>query len=576
MQYSRKDRTVSSALWAAYGDILGFPTELVDESGVKRRIGQAESTYPLPWKRLVGGRTGVWVDLEAGSYSDDTQLRLATCRSIRADGYFDVEAFAKIELPVWLSYCLGAGRGSKVGAAALSQRNANWFSNFFEQRDVVYTAGGGNGAAMRIQPHVWAAQDLGNPATYLPEVIQNSLCTHGHPRGIAGAVIHAVCLAHVLKNGEVPPPVDWKIFGSFVTVATDYIENNADLSTFWLPTWNSRTGSQFAEEMEKARMEWEADVIVCQQIIEKFGNRAYREIVNALGGTSAAQRGSGIKSALFSLTAAWLYKDVGPNAALIRVANFLDSDTDTIATMAGALLGALCPQHAPSGPIMDVGYITSEASRLHDVGEDSCVESFSYPDLMTWQPPRNQVDVVGLVGNRLAVAGLGYAVPKSEEYVRNQSDSSWQWLELSFGQTVLCKRRVSLVELGNFSIPIVHPMNSVKALKSEKNELVHRSKSDDLFATSDRTHWRSELQMGSDTLLKPIRKVALRQQDQAVSAHRTLDVSTDDAIRSGFDPAIIGRDLMALAEVPNGIERAIAYVAVVIKAKQARLKRKAD
>ena len=218
MESSRRERTVSSALWAAYGDILGFPTELVDMAGVQRRLGEKTIQLPKAWKRLVGGRSGTWIELAAGSYSDDTQLRLSTSRSIRADGYFDVEAFAKVELPVWLSYALGAGRGSKVGASSLSQRSANWFTNFFDQRDVVYTAGGGNGAAMRIQPHVWAAHDLGNPASYLPDVIQNSICTHGHPRGIAGSVIHAVALAHILKHGEIPPPSDWKMFGSFTRI----------------------------------------------------------------------------------------------------------------------------------------------------------------------------------------------------------------------------------------------------------------------------------------------------------------------------------------------------------------------
>jgi ADP-ribosylglycohydrolase len=100
MENLRQLQTVNSALWAAYGDILGFPTELVDTEGVKRRIGTTKITEPRPWKRLVGGRAGAWVQLAAGTYSDDTQLRLATSRAIRADGYFDVEAFAKVELPV--------------------------------------------------------------------------------------------------------------------------------------------------------------------------------------------------------------------------------------------------------------------------------------------------------------------------------------------------------------------------------------------------------------------------------------------------------------------------------------------
>jgi len=89
----------NSALWAAWGDALGFPTELTDEQGVIRRVGTPIVVTPKSWRRRVGGRFGVVVELPAGAYSDDTQLRLATSRAIRGDGSFAVEAFAKIELP---------------------------------------------------------------------------------------------------------------------------------------------------------------------------------------------------------------------------------------------------------------------------------------------------------------------------------------------------------------------------------------------------------------------------------------------------------------------------------------------
>ena len=50
---------------------------------------------------------------------------------------------------------------------------------------------GGNGVAMRIQPHVWSAADLADPDTYLPGVIRDAVSTHGHPVALAGAAIHA-------------------------------------------------------------------------------------------------------------------------------------------------------------------------------------------------------------------------------------------------------------------------------------------------------------------------------------------------------------------------------------------------
>src|SRR5690348_8353752 len=75
---------VRSALWAAWGDALGFPTELTRSGqSLQGRLGADEVSIPTAWKRRVGGRFGVETELPAGTYSDDTQLRLSVARSIR-------------------------------------------------------------------------------------------------------------------------------------------------------------------------------------------------------------------------------------------------------------------------------------------------------------------------------------------------------------------------------------------------------------------------------------------------------------------------------------------------------------
>ena len=109
---TRQDRIRSSALWAAWGDALGFITELADQRILRQRVGELRVTTTKPWTRRLGGKYGVDADLPAGSYSDDTQLRLATSRAIRGDGRFDVQSFAKVELVVWQAYALGGGRST--------------------------------------------------------------------------------------------------------------------------------------------------------------------------------------------------------------------------------------------------------------------------------------------------------------------------------------------------------------------------------------------------------------------------------------------------------------------------------
>ena len=146
---SRRTLALGSALWAAYGDALGWISELTNERSLLKRTAGKPLIKPIPWKRRIGGRTGIVVDLPQGCYSDDTQLRLATGRAIRSEG-FDVEAFAKVELPVWLSYALGGGRATSLAATNLIKRSTPWFANTFKG----WNNSGGNGAAMRIQPHV--------------------------------------------------------------------------------------------------------------------------------------------------------------------------------------------------------------------------------------------------------------------------------------------------------------------------------------------------------------------------------------------------------------------------------------
>ena len=113
-------RVERSALWAAYGDALGWISELTDKSGLLRRTSGEPLVRPIAWERRIGGRTGVTASLPQGCYSDDSQLRLSTSRAIGPDR-FDVEAFANIELPVWLSYALGGGRATSAAATNLAR-----------------------------------------------------------------------------------------------------------------------------------------------------------------------------------------------------------------------------------------------------------------------------------------------------------------------------------------------------------------------------------------------------------------------------------------------------------------------
>jgi ADP-ribosylglycohydrolase len=535
-------RVINSALWAAYGDALGFMTEFATEEIVRSKFGTAKVDSTISWERRIGGRFGTNIKLPAGCYSDDTQLRLATSRAIRYSGEFDPEAFSKVELPVWLAYQLGGGKGTKAAATSLVRRQATWSNNFWGKAGD-YARGGGNGAAMRIQPHVWSARDLSLPEAYVSDVIRNAVITHGHPRGILGAVLHAILLAEVLRSGTVPAPSEWMLLISELRSAEQGIRQDDHFRTFWLPSWERMFPSGLREEFEAVITECHTDASVLTEIAETEPFD-YCAAVRKIGGLSPTSRGSGTKTVLLALLLAWKYES-DPEAAVTRAANCLGSDTDTIATLVGALVGA-ANDLAPTAPIMDREYISAEAERMTLLGEGRPAPNFQYPNLAKWNPPVNQSDVVGEIDGRMVVAGLGYVVESGERVPDpTKQEFAWQWLTLSHGQTILARLKLPLKELKPTSLA------GSSSIRRQERSVPPQ---EDLFPHP------------TSTLSDRAEKINVRTDVQKPG----LDEMTKRAIDNGFDPLQIGRTLLDLCDLPDGIEKAVAYAAIIAKAKRAR------
>ncbi|UXH38816.1 ADP-ribosylglycohydrolase family protein [Pseudomonas promysalinigenes] len=579
MSETRLKRTLSSALWSAYGDALGFPTELASEELVKKRVGQSRSIRTSQWKRLVGGKFGAEVTLPVGCYSDDTQLRLSTSRAISGQGYFDVEAFAKIEMPVWQIYALGAGRGSKAAASSLGNRSTNWFSNFFKG----YESGGGNGAAMRIQPHVWAASKLDDKPSYLVDVIRNAICTHGHMRGIAGAVVHALSLAHVLLHGRMALDSEWLRYSDDIRSIPSLIRSDNDLLTFWVPAWekNSKTSLELAAE--EVANEWSLAV---RKAMDRFAETnespatLYAKIVEENNGLSKEERGSGVKSALFANVAALLGQRAGSQEIMEIVVNLLWSDTDTIASMAGALIGAAKPDVKFIGEIQDEPYIRMEANRLFNISQGVSEDTFSYPDTLYWQAPRAAIDTLKVIDGHYVVQGFGDVSPLGQRFAGRQKGAVWQWFATGWGQRLLIRMRAEL-EVGS---EVVH-----KAAEREKNIAdLFDYQFDDSLVDAEQSVLDSDLKFIAEVAPPPsIVKQSYAESKQALAVDVSsegdntpnkpitidIDAMSSEAIKS-FDPELIGQHLLLLAEQPNGVTLATGYASIVAKARATRLRHK--
>jgi len=444
----RRQRTISSMLWAAWADAVGFISELTDENGLSRRLGGRPLVEPVEWVRRVGGRFGVEVTLPAGCYSDDTQLRLATARAISGHG-FDVEAFARVELPVWPAYALGGGRASKAAAANLAKPNIPWFGNFFEG----WHDAGGNGVAMRIQPHIWSAQSPASLGPHLLDVIVNGTTTHGHPRALVGAVLHAVALGVAIDSGVAPKLKDLPELLNVVDKAVELIDGNHQLASLWRPSWEKATGRPFAEAWHVTVDECRELLVTARQVAETTDSpeRMYEGLIAALKLTDRAQRGSGTTTAVAALVlAAALPSD--PAAVSLLAAGALQTDTDTIATMAAAIVGVSDEATMPA-PLLDSAYMREEAIRLATIATNGPTETFSYPDLLHWSPPRSQLEAVGLAGGQVAIGGIGWVKPIHGIDPVEGKDGVWQWVTSDFGPSFLVKRRQEIRKLPEGSWP---------------------------------------------------------------------------------------------------------------------------
>ena len=132
-----------------------------------------------------------------------------------------------------------------------------------------------------------------------------------------------------------------------------------------------------------------------------------------------------------------------PEEGLGIAANAIGTDTDTIATMAGAIFGAVA-DHEPPVDVLDAELFRAEASRLTDVAFGrKAAPSHRYPDLIHWHAPKARADMLASTDDgAVQVVGLGPAEPIADEIKAPGGKFAWRWIRLAIGQTLLIKHRL--------------------------------------------------------------------------------------------------------------------------------------
>lgn len=293
------DRAYGALLGLAVGDALGMPTQMLAYDEVARRFGVLDRFHAgAPDHPIAAG-------LRAGRVTDDTEQAVILGRLLVAGrGRLDVAAYVAA-LQAWEERMVAAGSGDLLGPSTRRALRA-----IAGGVDVAVAGQWGetNGAAMRIAP-VGIAVPAEPLAPLVDQVVAVSRPTHGTGLALAGA-------------GAVAAAVSTGVSGHPFEVAVDTaVRAAADGAT---------RGSYVAGADVGTRIRWAVDVVTGLDPIEMLTR------ISSLVGTSLATQES--VPAAFAIAS--LFPTDPWEAA--RHAASLGGDADTIAAIAGAIVGACC------------------------------------------------------------------------------------------------------------------------------------------------------------------------------------------------------------------------------------------
>lgn len=340
----RYDKGIGVVIGAAVGDALGWPQE--DRSqivgGASARNIPAQPAFRR-WIRNAGTQFGRYTDpVNAGEYSDDTQLMLAVARAcFRGDDWW--EWLTRVELPIWPSYERGGGGAVLSAARAWADGRPPWVpsNSRSEPKVTKYFNAGANGVAMRIAPHV-LLKARGSVEEVLIRVVRDGLATHGHPRALVGACIHALAIRHaLLHEGTLEYGELFEVIGQD-DAWRDPTLLLASIDPGWDSSYFKLSGSKSDPVASWIHTCSEVDRLLDIALVglARGATANDQQVLSDLGCFAKATRGSGTVTAVAALYVA-ARTAPRPMAGLMRTGFLQNADTDTLCSMTGSILGAL-------------------------------------------------------------------------------------------------------------------------------------------------------------------------------------------------------------------------------------------
>jgi ADP-ribosylglycohydrolase len=269
-----------------------------------------------------------------------------------------------IELPFFLSYERGAGASVKRACRSWSEGWEPWTN----PRDrTKYFATGANGAAMRIAPHVVARHRDADFDAIATDVVKDAAATHGHPRALVGALVHAFALWSSLRATS-PLAYGWVIH----TVLDGMKQWGASawqaLPGSWQDGAKESLDSPYGEIWHTTRSEVERSLRNAQKHLSRGATSAPIEFLTGEGLCVPKTKGSGTLSAVGAIYLA-ARSAANPMQGIATSAQLSGADTDTLASMTGSLLAAGLGESwlgSYGREVQDAALLTSLAEELLD------------------------------------------------------------------------------------------------------------------------------------------------------------------------------------------------------------------
>lgn len=307
------DRALGAFYGLALGDALGMPTQSLNRETIKQRFGQITDLQD------AGPLQPIAANMPKGSITDDTEQAILV-------GELLVEGRGRIEPAVlaqrlieWEARMQAKGSQDLLGPSTKRAIEMILAGHSPEEAGRYGTT---NGAAMRITP-VGIAADVADPERFIAAVVQACQVTHNTTLGISSAA----AVAAVVSAG-----INGLDLGEALNLGQQ-IAQRAESHGHWV------AGGRIASRISWARsISVESDPVLLADLL-------YDVI-----GTSVASQESVVVS--FALAQHVAVGEMSPFDALCMAAS-LGGDTDTIAAILGAMLGACLGLQSWPAPMIE-------------------------------------------------------------------------------------------------------------------------------------------------------------------------------------------------------------------------------